>query len=78
MRIKLKNPNDFKKLLIIKGFSQTKMAKEINITTPYLNQIVNEDRFPSAKIAKKISAALESEFEDIFFIDDAYNSKQVQ
>lgn len=71
MRIKLKDPIEFKKTLIVNGFSQTELAKSIEVTPVYMHQIVKQDRYPSAKIAKKISTLLGMEFEDIFFIDDA-------
>lgn len=78
MKIKLKDPNEFKKLLLVSGYSQTELAKAIEITPPYINQIVNEERFPSAKIAKKISFQLGVNFADIFFIDDACKSYRVE
>ncbi|SDM18271.1 helix-turn-helix transcriptional regulator [Bacillus sp. OK048] len=71
MKIKLKDPTEFKKMLIINGFSQTELAKAIEVTPPYINQIVNEERSPSAKIAKRISTNLGVDFNDIFFIDSA-------
>jgi DNA-binding XRE family transcriptional regulator len=76
LKVKLRDPNEFKKILIVNGFSQTEFAKLIEITPPYLNQIVNEERFPSAKTAKKISCALSLNFADIFFIEDACKSYQ--
>jgi DNA-binding XRE family transcriptional regulator len=76
MKIKLKDPNEFKKLLLITGHSQTDLGKAIEVTPTYINQIVNEERFPSAKMAKKISFQLGVNFADIFFIDDACKSYQ--
>jgi DNA-binding XRE family transcriptional regulator len=76
MKIKLRDPVCFKKMLIVNGFSQTDLAKAVEVTPPYLHQIVNEERFPSAKIAKKISEVIGVKFEDIFFIDDACKSYQ--
>jgi DNA-binding XRE family transcriptional regulator len=76
MKIKLKNPNEFKKMLILAGLSQTDLAKEIEVAPPYISQIVNEERYPSAKIAKKIVFKLGLKFGDIFFIDDACKSYQ--
>jgi DNA-binding XRE family transcriptional regulator len=76
MKIKLKNPNEFKRILIINGFSQAEFAKSIEVTPPYINQIVNEERFPSAKLAKKITDELNLEFNEIFFIDDVHKSYQ--
>lgn len=74
MKVNLKNPNEFKKLLITKGYSQRKLAKEIELSTPYLNQIVNGERFPSGEVAKKIVDHLEIQFDDIFFIKDVNKS----
>ncbi len=76
MKVNLKDPYTFKKILIIKGYSQRKLAKAIDLSTPYLNQIVNGERNPSAEVAKKIVDKLEMKFEDIFFIDDACKSYQ--
>ncbi|PLR93233.1 helix-turn-helix transcriptional regulator [Bacillus sp. T33-2] len=76
MKINLKNPEEFKKLLLVKGFSQRSLAETIEISPSYFNLILNGERFPSGKVAKKITDALESEFDDIFFIDDACKSYQ--
>jgi DNA-binding XRE family transcriptional regulator len=69
MKIKLKNPVELKKMLILNGLTQTDFAKIIEVTLPYFNQIINEERNPSPKIAKKIVEELALNFEDIFFID---------
>lgn len=74
MKVNLIDPKNFRKILIVNGYSQTKLAKAINISKPYLNQIINQERFPSGAVAKKIADELEMKFEDIFFIDDAYKS----
>lgn len=71
MKITMKDQNEFKKILLKKGYSQRSFAEALEISPPYLNQIVNGERFPSGKIAKKISDQLELNFEDIFFIVDA-------
>ncbi|USK66270.1 helix-turn-helix transcriptional regulator [Peribacillus frigoritolerans] len=76
MKIYLKDPKEFRKVLLLKGHSQRTFAELVEITPPYLNQIVNGERFPSGKVAKKIVDVLEMEFEDIFFINDACKSYQ--
>ncbi|MEH7093978.1 helix-turn-helix transcriptional regulator [Neobacillus vireti] len=76
MKIHLKNPNEFKKLLLQKGYSQRSFAESSEISPPYFNQIINEERFPSGKVAKRIADQLEMNFEDIFFIEDACKSYQ--
>lgn len=77
MKIQLRDPNEFRKILLVNGYSQRSFAKKIQVSDPYLNQIINEERCPSAKIAKKIVDGLGMKFEDIFFIEDACNSKQI-
>jgi transcriptional regulator with XRE-family HTH domain len=74
--IRLVDPHEFRKLMIRKGFSQKSLAKAATMSNPYLNQILKGEKHPGAVIAKKIVDALEVEFDDIFFIDDAYQSKQ--
>jgi transcriptional regulator with XRE-family HTH domain len=74
MKIYLNNPNELKKILLQKGYSQRSFAELTEISPPYFNQIINEERFPSGKVAKKIVDQLEMNFEDIFFIDDACKS----
>lgn len=76
VKIYLKDPKEFRKVLLLKGHSQRTFAELVEITPPYLNQIVNGERFPSGKVAKKIVDVLEMEFEDIFFINDACKSYQ--
>jgi transcriptional regulator with XRE-family HTH domain len=76
MKIILKNHTELKKLLLLKGHSQRSFAETLEISPPYFNQIVNGERFPSGKIAKKIVDELELKFEDIFFIDVACKSYQ--
>ena len=76
MKVTLKDSNEFKKLLLQKGYSQRSFAEATEISSPYFNQIINEERFPSGKVAKKIVDVLELNFDDIFFIDDACKSYQ--
>jgi transcriptional regulator with XRE-family HTH domain len=76
VKIELKDPYTIRKAMIIKGYSQSKFAKIINISLPYLNQIINGERFPSAEVAKKIADELDMKFEDIFFINSACKSYQ--
>lgn len=77
MKINLKNPAEFKKTLLEKGYSQRSFADAIDVSPPHFNLIINEERHPSGKIAKKIVDQLHLKFSDIFFIDDACKSYQV-
>jgi DNA-binding XRE family transcriptional regulator len=74
MKVNLKNPNEFRKTLIKKGYSQSKLAKAINLSSPYVNQIVNGERFPSGEVANRIAEHLGLKFDDIFFINDTSKS----
>ena len=76
MKIKLKDTNKFKKILLIKGYSQRGFGRELGISEPYANQIANGTRNPGPKIANRIIELLSCEFDDIFFIDEDSKSKQ--
>lgn len=76
MKIQLKDPNEFRKMLLVHGYSQRGLAEKIELSSPYLNQIINGERCPSAKVAKKIVDEMGIKFEDIFFIGDACKSEQ--
>ncbi|PQP89679.1 helix-turn-helix transcriptional regulator [Paenibacillus sp. AR247] len=68
MRIKLKDPVEFEKMLIRRGFSKKAFAEAANIGQVTALQISNGDRNPSPRIAKRICDTLEVEFDDIFEI----------
>lgn len=76
MSIKIKDLNDFSKRVMISGFSQRSFAEHINVSNAMINQIFNEKRNPSAKIAKKITDGLGVSFDDIFFIENDNKSYQ--
>lgn len=67
---------DFKELLIRKGLSQRGFSKKTGISSPYMSQIINGNRNPGPEMAKKICEGLDVEFDQIFFIDNGYKSKQ--
>jgi transcriptional regulator with XRE-family HTH domain len=71
MKIVLKDPDGLKKILLQKGYSQRSFAEATEISSPYFNQIINGDRSPSGKVAKKIVDVLVMDFDDIFFIENA-------
>lgn len=75
MKVMLKDPIAFKKLLILKGFSQRGLGRSLKISEPYANQIANGARSPGPEIAKRITDLLCVEFDEIFFIqyDDKSN-----
>lgn len=76
LKIKLKDVNKFKTLLMISGYSQRAYARAIGISEPYANQIANGTRNPGPEIAKNTADLLGVKFEDIFFIDYACKSEQ--
>jgi len=78
MIINFKDVQDFNKKIISLGFTQRSFAKEIGISGPYFNQIVNENRYPSPKVAKKICDAVGSTFDEIFFVNQDNKSYQTK
>jgi Predicted transcriptional regulators len=75
MFIKLKE-DSFKRIMLIKGFTQRGLAKAAKISDTTMNHVVNGLRNPGPKTAKKLCSALECEFEDIFFIEEDNKSYQ--
>lgn len=71
MKIELKDPTEFQKLLLVNGYSQRSFAKKLKLSSPYVNQIINGKRSPSGKVAKDMADCLKVDFESIFFIKDA-------
>lgn len=76
MKIKLKDVDKFKTLLMTNGFTQRSYGRAIGISEPYAHQIANGTRNPGPKIAKDTADLLDVDFEDIFFIDNACKSDQ--
>ncbi|WP_409341046.1 helix-turn-helix transcriptional regulator [Paenibacillus sp. MBLB4367] len=71
MKVKVKDANRLNELIIRKGFTKTDFSKEIGMSQPMTIQIVNGDRSPSPKTAKRMTEVLEVEFDDIFVIERA-------
>lgn len=69
MEIKFKDIDSFKELLVKKGLSQTKLAREAEVTQPYLNSVINGKRVPGIKFCEKVCTALDMEFDELFVIE---------
>lgn len=77
VKIVIKDIKQFKKELLIQGYTQRGFARKIGISEPYANQIANGVRNPGPKITKRICEALGVQFEDFFYIsDDKSNHKR--
>lgn len=74
MRIVIKNPDEFKQVVIKKGFSQRKFGHLIGISESYACNIINGNKTPGPAVAKKIAEVLEVDFDDIFFIQSGCKS----
>jgi transcriptional regulator with XRE-family HTH domain len=68
LTIRLNDPQEFKKLLMKKGFTYRSFAKKAGITSAHVSLIANNKRNPTPATAKKIYEALDLTFDDIFFI----------
>lgn len=69
MRIKLKDVVNFEEVLIRKGLSKRGLSEAAKIGQVTVLQICNGNRNPSPRIAKKITEALQVEFDEIFEIE---------
>lgn len=76
MKLKLKNIDEFKRLLLINGFTQRSYGRAIGISEPYAHQIANGTRNPGPKIAKDTADLLGLEVDDIFFTEFACKGNQ--
>lgn len=68
MKIVVKNVESFNIMLIRRGFSKRRFAKTAGVSAPLINQISNGVRNPGPETARKISEALQVEFDDLFTI----------
>ncbi|WP_064202821.1 helix-turn-helix transcriptional regulator [Brevibacillus brevis] len=75
MKIHLKDQEQFEELLIRRGHSKRSFAAAAGIGQVTALQIVNGDRNPSPRIAKRISDVLEVEWDELFVIEKHACSK---
>ncbi|KRE70763.1 helix-turn-helix transcriptional regulator [Paenibacillus sp. Soil750] len=68
MKIKVKDMDYLNQLIVMKGFNKTEFSKEIQLSQPMTIQVVNGDRSPSPKTAKRICDALDCKWEEVFEI----------
>lgn len=68
MAIYLKDIQGFNILLIKKGFNKSSFAKETQVSKSSITNISNGTRHPSPLIAKRITDALDIDFDEIFHI----------
>ena len=52
-------------MLAKRQLSQTKLAKEVNVTRPYMSSICNNERVPSFGLLERISDALDCELSEL-------------
>lgn len=76
MLIVFKDPDEFRKKLLVSGYSSRSFATQVGLSSPYFSQIINNKRNPSGKVAKKIVDELSVAFDDIFFIQGVSKSDQ--
>jgi transcriptional regulator with XRE-family HTH domain len=74
MKILVRDSENFKKILMMNGYTLRSLAKKIGSSGGYLSQIVSGERNPGPAIAKKIVDEIGVEFEEIFFIENVCNS----
>jgi transcriptional regulator with XRE-family HTH domain len=76
LKLKLKSPQELRRLIAQKGMTQKEFASHINLSYEYLNRIVNEQLFPSPKTARKIYKGLKVPLDHLFFITNGDSSQQ--
>ncbi|WP_408894649.1 helix-turn-helix transcriptional regulator [Paenibacillus taichungensis] len=68
MKIRIKNVDLLNELIIIHGFNKTDFGRELGMSQPSVTQIINGDRNPSPRTAKRICEVLECEWSKLFEI----------
>lgn len=72
----VKDLDIFKEIIIKSGYSYRKLAKNSECSQTQISLIAKGERNPSPKTAINICKALNKNFDDIFFINNDYKSKQ--
>ena len=67
--IKVKDSAGLKRLMKVKGYSQTKLAKEISISLSYLYMVTNGQKTVGAEKATMIAKKLGKDVEELFVIE---------
>jgi len=70
----VKNVDTFVGMIVKAGYSYRQLAKEANVDPTTISLIIKGERNPSPKTAVDICTALRCQFDDIFFIENAYKS----
>ena len=60
------------------GFSQAKLAEKAEISTHYIAQIEQKNKFPSPEMLERIAAALEFDSPQLFSIGSSYNDEAIE
>lgn len=72
----LKDANVFNEIVIKAGYSYRQLAKEAKCSQTQISLIAKGERNPSPETAVNICKALNKKFDDIFFINFDFKSKQ--
>lgn len=78
MRIMLRDAKDFKKTIMSKGFSQKRFAEVMQISQPFMNQIIKGDRGVSPATAEKMGKKLRKKFHDLFIFVEPADKAEVE
>lgn len=76
--ILVKDREQFIEKIAKAGFSYRQLARRINCSQTQISLIVKGERNPSPETAVKICEAINSTFDNIFFIKNNYKSNQTQ
>lgn len=68
MKIRIKDADLLNELIIMHGFNKTEFGKELGMSQPAVTQIINGDRNPSPRTAKRICEVLDCEWSELFEI----------
>jgi len=69
MKVRLISLEHLNELVLRAGYSRRAFANSIGISESTMTMLINGNRNPSPKIAKKISDKLEIKFDEVFYVE---------
>ncbi|USS92844.1 helix-turn-helix transcriptional regulator [Fructilactobacillus ixorae] len=75
LSLRLKNPEEVRKEISLRGYSINGFARKINSNPGYIGKVLDGKRNPYPPLAKKIADGLDMDIRDLFFVADGRKRK---
>ena len=78
MKIRLKDSDSLRLLILQKGYSQRSFSLAVGVTSAYMSTVLRGERNVSPSLAKRVSDFLGVPFDSIFFVEGVLNHVRSQ